>query len=123
MRKYRYHLERHWGDAKPCLFIILNPSTADERKDDRTIKRCISAFGRFAERIVPAGTGGMHGAFDPPASGQPGADGLESRPTHAKGSRSDEPATTPRHQRYHRCDRPNHHRSHLGGGTKPAYAG
>ncbi len=40
-RKYRYHLERHWGDAKPCLFIMLNPSTADERKDDRTIKRCI----------------------------------------------------------------------------------
>jgi hypothetical protein len=41
-RKYRYHLERHWGDGKPCLFIMLNPSTADESKDDRTIKRCIA---------------------------------------------------------------------------------
>jgi len=56
----------------------------------------ISAFGRFAARIVPAGTGGLHGAFDPSSSGQPGADGFEPRPTHAKGSRSDEPATTPR---------------------------
>ena len=41
-------------------------------------------------------TGGLHGAFDSSSSGQPGADGFEPRPTHAKGSRSDEPATTPR---------------------------
>jgi len=40
--KYRYHLERHWGDVKPCLFIMLNPSTADGRKDDSTIKRCVA---------------------------------------------------------------------------------
>src|SRR6267154_2174310 len=83
----------------------------------------ISAFGRFAERIVPAGTGGMHGAFDPPASGQPGADGFESRPTHAKGFGSDEPATAPRDQRYHRPDRHHDPRGHLGGRAQPTYAG
>ena len=44
--KYRYDLyrddlrsEKHEG---LCLFIMLNPSTADETNDDPTIRRCIS---------------------------------------------------------------------------------
>lgn len=42
---YRYTLTRtlpraRW--AKPVLFIMLNPSTADATKDDPTIRRCIS---------------------------------------------------------------------------------
>ena len=47
---YRYTLTRElncpirWN--KPCLFIMLNPSTADATKDDPTIRRCI----KFAER-------------------------------------------------------------------------
>lgn len=47
---YRYLLKRtlntplRWN--KPCLFIMLNPSTADAVKNDPTIRRCIS----FAER-------------------------------------------------------------------------
>jgi hypothetical protein len=59
---YRYSLEREWrgthdpknwewfdrdyGQPKPCVFIMLNPSTADAEKDDPTIRRCVS----FAKR-------------------------------------------------------------------------
>lgn len=39
--KYRYWLSREWGMGKPCLFIMLNPSTADAAKDDPTIRRCV----------------------------------------------------------------------------------
>ena len=42
-RKYRYSLSRVWDESKPvCLFIGLNPSTADEVEDDPTIRRCIN---------------------------------------------------------------------------------
>ena len=51
-RKYRYTLWREWGcdlfegdgvnrDRGFVQFIGLNPSTADETKDDPTIRRCI----------------------------------------------------------------------------------
>jgi len=40
-RKYRYELWRRWGEKDFCMFIGLNPSTADEIKDDPTIRRCI----------------------------------------------------------------------------------
>ena len=42
-RKYRYALSRTWdGKKKTVLFIGLNPSTADEKIDDPTIRRCIN---------------------------------------------------------------------------------
>lgn len=42
-RKYRYTLTRIWDETKPkVMFIGLNPSTADETKDDPTIIRCIN---------------------------------------------------------------------------------
>jgi len=42
-RKYRYALSRTWnGKKKAILFIGLNPSTADEKIDDPTIRRCIN---------------------------------------------------------------------------------
>lgn len=47
---YRYTLRREiscilrW--VRPCLFVMLNPSTADAQMDDPTIRRCIS----FAKR-------------------------------------------------------------------------
>jgi hypothetical protein len=45
-RRYRYSLTRQWSSRNPtCLFIGLNPSTADERTDDPTIRRCM----RFAQ--------------------------------------------------------------------------
>ena len=41
-RKYRYTLSRTWdGKKRAILFIALNPSTADEKNDDPTIRRCI----------------------------------------------------------------------------------
>lgn len=46
---YRYRLTRSWGnkqDPKSCVFVMLNPSTADHARDDTTIKRCMS----FARR-------------------------------------------------------------------------
>ena len=43
-RKYRYVLSRQWGanDNNFANFVLLNPSTADEGKDDQTIRRCIN---------------------------------------------------------------------------------
>lgn len=43
-RKYRYVLERAWGDNEKNYvnFILLNPSTADENQDDQTVRRCIN---------------------------------------------------------------------------------
>lgn len=39
--RYRYALWRKWGMGGTCMFIGLNPSTADARLDDPTIRRCI----------------------------------------------------------------------------------
>jgi len=50
---YRYDLRRIWRpDARPLLWIMLNPSTADAVVDDPTVKRCT----RFA---VQWGHGGI----------------------------------------------------------------
>lgn len=44
--EYRYALWRRWGKGKGyAMFIGLNPSTADDKVDDPTIRRCMS----FAE--------------------------------------------------------------------------
>lgn len=44
---YRYKLSRQWGyDGYFLPIVMLNPSTADHRVDDPTIKRCMS----FADR-------------------------------------------------------------------------
>jgi hypothetical protein len=39
-KKYRYQLWRTWGDAAPAVFVMLNPSTADEIDNDPTVERC-----------------------------------------------------------------------------------
>jgi len=42
-RTWRYQLRREWDPlGKTVLFIGLNPSTADETRDDPTIRRCIA---------------------------------------------------------------------------------
>jgi hypothetical protein len=46
-RKYRYRLWRSIGNRKErCVFVGLNPSKADEHKNDMTITKCIG----FAQR-------------------------------------------------------------------------
>ncbi|SON54256.1 hypothetical protein HDIA_0715 [Hartmannibacter diazotrophicus] len=44
--QYRYRLFRRWKSGPTCVFIMLNPSTADGTQDDPTIRRCIG----FAKR-------------------------------------------------------------------------
>ena len=40
--KYRYLLRRTWDHKKPrALYVMLNPSTADARQDDATIRSCV----------------------------------------------------------------------------------
>jgi hypothetical protein len=40
-RTYRYRLGRRWGQGAAVCFILLNPSTADETREDPTVRRCI----------------------------------------------------------------------------------
>jgi len=41
-RTHRLYLWRRWNKEKPwVMFIGLNPSTADERLNDHTVRRCI----------------------------------------------------------------------------------
>jgi len=52
---YRYWLSRHWDYSKNNIaWIMLNPSTADGKKDDNTIRKCIkfSEFWGFGGMIV-----------------------------------------------------------------------
>lgn len=50
---YRYTLWRMWDVSKPLLrFVMLNPSTADAKTDDPTIRKCMG----FARRL---GYGGI----------------------------------------------------------------
>lgn len=47
-KTYRYSLWRIWDEEKtPVVFIGLNPSTADEMKDDPTIRRCMGFARRW----------------------------------------------------------------------------
>lgn len=40
--KFRYDLRRRWAvGGSRVLFVMLNPSTADGREDDATIRRCV----------------------------------------------------------------------------------
>jgi hypothetical protein len=55
-RKWRYSLWRHWdwqSHGNCVMFIGLNPSTADEEKNDTTISKCVG----FAKRW---GYGGIY---------------------------------------------------------------
>lgn len=39
--RYRYILRRSLGPGKLCLFIMLNPSTANETLNDPTVSKCL----------------------------------------------------------------------------------
>jgi hypothetical protein len=54
-RKYRYRLWRRWAPGPSCLWVMLNPSTADEIKNDPTVERCerrARAMGYAAVEVV-----------------------------------------------------------------------
>ena len=44
--RFRYRLWRRWGTGPLCVWVMLNPSTADANKDDNTIRRCVG-FARM----------------------------------------------------------------------------
>jgi hypothetical protein len=45
--QYRYHLWRQWNASLACMcWLMLNPSSADDKEDDPTIRKCIG----FAKR-------------------------------------------------------------------------
>jgi len=51
-RKYRYSLWRTWEDlfnvdSRFVAFVCLNPSVADERNDDPTVRRCVDYSKRW----------------------------------------------------------------------------
>lgn len=53
--RYRYNLWRQWSDGTRCLFVMLNPSTADAAEDDPTIRRCVGfakLFGHGSLEVV-----------------------------------------------------------------------
>lgn len=56
-RRYRYQLWREWlpsngiDDGSVC-FIGLNPSTADETKDDATIRKCVGFAKRWGKTSI-----------------------------------------------------------------------
>jgi hypothetical protein len=51
---YRYTLSRHFeGGEGSCVFVMLNPSTADSAVDDPTLRRCMGfAIGWGFRRLV-----------------------------------------------------------------------
>ena len=53
--RYRYALGREWGEGPTLTWVMLNPSTADHRRDDPTIRRCMAfsrAWGFGGLRVV-----------------------------------------------------------------------
>jgi hypothetical protein len=46
-RVCRYTLLRKWNDDPPCVFILLNPSKANEFENDNTIARCVQHAKRY----------------------------------------------------------------------------
>lgn len=50
---YRYYLKRDFGkDIGTCNFIMLNPSTATEEKNDPTVARCCSYAKNWGYRTL-----------------------------------------------------------------------
>lgn len=45
--------ELAWEEPKPCVFIMLNPSTADGKADDATIRKCVGFASRWEyEKLI-----------------------------------------------------------------------
>ncbi|HEX7157012.1 MAG TPA: DUF1643 domain-containing protein [Burkholderiaceae bacterium] len=53
--RYRYALWRRWADGPQVLFVMLNPSTADAKADDPTIRRCVDFARRWGFGSIAVG--------------------------------------------------------------------
>jgi hypothetical protein len=63
---YRYTLTRTWDETKPKLLVLgLNPSTADEKKDDPTVRREIGFAIRWGYGALLKGNIFAFRATDP----------------------------------------------------------
>lgn len=45
--RYRYRLERRWGEAPSLVACLLNPSTADDLVDDPTVRRLVGYAAKW----------------------------------------------------------------------------
>lgn len=63
---YRYLLTRYWDYTKPRVgFVMLNPSTADAKEDDPTIRRCINFAKSWGYGGIVVGNLFAYRATDP----------------------------------------------------------
>lgn len=63
---YRYRLSRAWlGTGGPCLFVCLNPSTADASEDDATVRRMVGFARDWGHRELLVGNLFAYRATDP----------------------------------------------------------
>ena len=82
-RKYRYVLRRKIGSSgRRVVFIMLNPSIADEVRTDPTVRRCVGfarrwGFGALEVvnlfALVSTDPNGLHAADDPVGPGNDAA--------------------------------------------------
>jgi hypothetical protein len=81
--KYRYSLEREWmTGGGTCLFVMLNPSTADATEDDPTIRRCIGFAQRWGYQRLTVGNLFAYRATDPRELREVDDPGGPENPTH-----------------------------------------
>jgi len=66
--RYRYELRREWSmsvEKRFCMFVMLNPSTADAMQDDPTIRRCIAFAKAWGYDALTVGNLYAYRATDP----------------------------------------------------------
>ena len=64
--RYRYHLTRDLGEGEGSVaFIMLNPSQANQDRNDHTIERCIGFARSWGRRILEVGNLYARYATDP----------------------------------------------------------